>query len=83
MGDAPGASADKHPGSSLSGHRRTSVPLTGPGRPVRRESEFLNDSQTAAAEMRITHYFLNPPRYPQDNGRIERSFRTDEDESTI
>ena len=27
----------------------------------------------------LTHYF-NRPNYPQGNGRIERSFRTDEEE---
>ncbi|MEO7665581.1 MAG: integrase core domain-containing protein, partial [Dehalococcoidia bacterium] len=32
-----------------------------------------------AAELRLTHYF-NRPYYPQGNGRIERSFRTDDDE---
>ncbi len=42
-------------------------------------SEFLKDFQAASAELRITHYF-NRPRYPQGNGRIERSFRTDEEE---
>ena len=42
-------------------------------------SEFLKDFQATAAELCITHYF-NRPRYPQGNGRIERSFRTDEEE---
>jgi putative transposase len=41
--------------------------------------EFLGDFIKAAAELRLTHYF-NRPYYPQGNGRIERSFRTDDDE---
>ena len=41
--------------------------------------EFLGDFGTAAAQLQITHYF-NRPHYPQGNGRIERSFRTDDDE---
>ena len=31
------------------------------------------------SELKLTHYF-NRPNYPQGNGRIERSFRTDDDE---
>jgi transposase InsO family protein len=42
-------------------------------------SEFLGDFTKTAAELRLTHYF-NRPYYPQGNGRIERSFRTDNDE---
>lgn len=42
-------------------------------------SEFLGDFTKTAAELRLTHYF-NRPYYPQGNGRIERSFRTDDDE---
>ena len=41
--------------------------------------EFLGDFGAAAAQLQITHYF-NRPYYPQGNGRIERSFRTDDDE---
>jgi putative transposase len=42
-------------------------------------SEFLGDFTKTAAELHLTHYF-NRPYYPQGNGRIERSFRTDDDE---
>jgi transposase InsO family protein len=42
-------------------------------------SEFLKDFGAAAKELNLTHYF-NRPNYPQGNGRIERSFRTDEEE---
>ena len=42
-------------------------------------SEFLKDFAATAAALGIPHYF-NRPRYPQGNGRIERSFRTDEEE---
>jgi transposase InsO family protein len=42
-------------------------------------SEFLKDFGPAVAECQLTHYF-NRPNYPQGNGRIERSFRTDEEE---
>ena len=30
-------------------------------------------------ELELTHYF-NRPNYPQGNGQVERSFRTDEEE---
>ena len=42
-------------------------------------AEFLGDFTKTVAELRLTHYF-NRPYYPQGNGRIERSFRTDNDE---
>ena len=42
-------------------------------------SEFLGAFTKTVAELRLTHYF-NRPYYPQGNGRIERSFRTDDDE---
>ena len=42
-------------------------------------SEFLKEFGAKAAELQLTHYF-NRPNYPQRNGRIERSFRTDEEE---
>ncbi len=42
-------------------------------------SEFLKDFGTAAQELHLIQYF-NRPNYPQGNGRIERSFRTDEEE---
>ena len=42
-------------------------------------SEFLKEFGVAAAQLRLPHYF-NRPNYPQGNGRIERSFRTDEEE---
>ena len=42
-------------------------------------SEFLGDFTKTVAELQLTHYF-NRPYYPQGNGRIERSFRTDDDE---
>lgn len=35
--------------------------------------------QAAAAALHLPHYF-NQPNYPQGNGRVERSFRTDEEE---
>jgi len=41
--------------------------------------EFLGEFTKAASELQLTHYF-NRPYYPQGNGRIERSFRTDDDE---
>ena len=42
-------------------------------------SEFLKEFGAAIAELQLTHYF-NRPNYPQGNGRVERSFRTDEEE---
>ena len=42
-------------------------------------SEFLGEFAQTASELKLTHYF-NRPNYPQGNGRIERSFRTDDDE---
>jgi putative transposase len=42
-------------------------------------SEFLGEFAQTAAELGLPHYF-NRPNYPQGNGRIERSFRTDDDE---
>lgn len=41
--------------------------------------EFLGAFTRTVSELRLTHYF-NRPYYPQGNGRIERSFRTDDDE---
>jgi len=42
-------------------------------------SEFLQAFQAVAEALHRTHYF-NRPHYPQGNGRIERSFRTDDEE---
>jgi len=42
-------------------------------------SEFLGAFGPAVQTLGITHYF-NRPNYPQGNGMIERSFRTDEEE---
>ena len=42
-------------------------------------SESLEDFQTAVADLRLTHSF-NPSRYLQGNGRIDRSFRIDDEE---
>src|SRR3990170_9146438 len=42
-------------------------------------SEFLGEFAQTVSELKLTHYF-NRPNYPQGNGRIERSFRTDDDE---
>mgnify|MGYP003485158499 FL=1 len=42
-------------------------------------SEFLGEFAQTAAELGLPHYF-NRPNYPQGNGRIERSFRTDDEE---
>ena len=42
-------------------------------------SEFLGEFRAAVTELELTHYF-NRPNYPQGNGRVERSFRTDEEE---
>ena len=42
-------------------------------------SEFLGDFGKTVTELQLAHYF-NRPNYPQGNGRIERSFRTDDDE---
>jgi len=42
-------------------------------------SEFLGAFRLAAQELQLLHYF-NRPNYPQGNGQVERSFRTDEDE---
>ncbi len=42
-------------------------------------SEFLGEFSQTVKELKLTHYF-NRPNYPQGNGRIERSFRTDDDE---
>ena len=42
-------------------------------------SEFLGMFGLAIQELDMVRYF-NRPNYPQGNGRIERSFRTDEEE---
>lgn len=42
-------------------------------------SEFLGEFGKAVSALGLTHYF-NRPNYPQGNGRVERSFRTDEEE---
>lgn len=42
-------------------------------------SEFLGAFRLATEELKLPHYF-NRPSYPQGNGQIERSFRTDEEE---
>ena len=42
-------------------------------------SEFLGALGAVVEELRVLHYF-NRPNYPQGNGRVERSFRTDEEE---
>ena len=42
-------------------------------------AEFLKDFKSKVKELKLVHYF-NRPNYPQGNGRIERSFRTDEEE---
>jgi len=39
----------------------------------------LKDFKTKVEELKLTYYF-NRPNYPQGNGCIERSFRTDEEE---
>jgi len=42
-------------------------------------SEFLGEFGKAVSELKLVHYF-NRPNYPQGNGRVERSFRTDAEE---
>ena len=42
-------------------------------------SEFLKEFGPTVKELQLALYF-NRPNYPQGNGRIERSFRTDEEE---
>ncbi len=42
-------------------------------------SEFLGAFGIAVRELKLSHYF-NRPNYPQGNGQVERSFRTDEEE---
>lgn len=42
-------------------------------------SEFLGTFGPIVEELQLAHYF-NRPNYPQGNGCIERSFRTDEEE---
>ncbi|HKZ50852.1 MAG TPA: hypothetical protein VJ256_03730 [Dehalococcoidia bacterium] len=42
-------------------------------------SEFLGEFGKAVETVGLVHYF-NRPNYPQGNGRVERSFRTDEEE---
>ena len=42
-------------------------------------SEFLKEFGPTVEELGLIHYF-NRPNYPQGNGQIERSFRTDEEE---
>jgi transposase InsO family protein len=42
-------------------------------------SEFLGNFGPTVEELHLAHYF-NRPNYPQGNGRVERSFRTDEEE---
>ena len=41
--------------------------------------EFLGAFAVGARRLGLTHYY-NRPYYPQGNGRIERSFKTDEEE---
>lgn len=41
--------------------------------------EFMKDFVVAARALGLVHY-LNWPYYPQGNGRVERAFRTDEEE---
>lgn len=41
--------------------------------------EFLGEFAAGARHLGLTHYY-NRPYYPQGNGRIERSFKTDEEE---
>ncbi|MFQ5987676.1 MAG: helix-turn-helix domain-containing protein [Dehalococcoidia bacterium] len=42
-------------------------------------SEFLKAFAPTVEALKLTHYF-NRPNYPQGNGQVERSFRTDEEE---
>ena len=42
-------------------------------------AEFLKDFGSKVEELKLTHYF-NRPNYPQGNGCIERSLRTDDEE---
>jgi len=42
-------------------------------------SEFQGEFVKTTAALQLPHYF-NRPNYPQGNGRVERSFRTDEEE---
>ncbi len=42
-------------------------------------SEFLGVFGPAVQQLGLVHYF-NRPNYPQGNGRVERAFRTDEEE---
>jgi len=42
-------------------------------------SEFLGEFTKAVTALALPHYF-NRPNYPQGNGRVERAFRTDEEE---
>jgi putative transposase len=42
-------------------------------------AEFLKDFGSKVKELKLIHYF-NRPNYPQGNGCIERSFRTDDEE---
>jgi len=42
-------------------------------------SEFLGAFGLAVEELKLTYYF-NRPSYSQGNGRVERSFRNDEEE---
>jgi transposase InsO family protein len=41
--------------------------------------EYLGDFAVGARRLGLTHYY-NRPYYPQGNGRIERCFKTDEEE---
>ena len=42
-------------------------------------SEFLKDFGTTVKALHLLHYFSRP-NYPQGNGQVERSFRTDDEE---
>jgi putative transposase len=42
-------------------------------------SEFLGELTKAATDLSLPHY-LNRPNYPQGSRRVERPFRTDEEE---
>jgi transposase InsO family protein len=61
--------------------RRLSTTFPFPVRAVQSDGgpEFMAEFGDAARDLGIVQY-VNRPNYPQGNGRVERAFRTDEDE---
>ena len=79
-GGGPGATAYQSSWRRVLEAGGDPVPLPGPGHTVGRGERVPQGVRSwRLQKLQLTHYF-NRPNYPQGNGRIERSFRTDEEE---